>query len=54
MKEKLVLLIFEKKFRGPEISVVSLIVCSQVLVLAMKQKILFDIMLIDFRENCSY
>ena len=54
MKEKLVLLIFQKKFRGPEISIVSLIVCSKVLNLVMKQKILFDCMLIDFQENCSY
>ena len=36
MKEELVLLIFKRKFRGPEISVVCLIVCSRVLVLIMK------------------
>ena len=35
-------------FRCPEISVVALIVCSRALVLMIKQKILFDRILIDF------
>ena len=38
---------------GPEISV-GLIVCSRVLVLVTKQKILFDYILIDFQQNLSY